>query len=101
MVAFSAMSISFEWHAAKAVSNLEKHGIEFGEAMTVFADPLARIFDDPDHSSEEQREIIVGHSASRRLLVVSFVERRPLVRLLSARRATRRERQDYEENVGS
>ena len=93
------MSISFEWHSSKATSNFKKHGVGFEEAMTVFADPLARIFDDPDHSGEEQREIIVGQSAVRGLLVVSFAERRPLVRILSARRATRRERRDYEESV--
>ena len=80
------MSISFEWHSAKAAANVKKHGIDFEEAMGIFADPLARIFDDPDHSREEQREIIVGQSASHRLLVVSFAERRPLVRILSARK---------------
>src|SRR5438876_7935405 len=53
----------FEWDATKARENLKKHGVAFEEALTVFADPLARIFDDPDHSENEQRELIVGHSA--------------------------------------
>ena len=68
----------------------------------MFADPLARIFNDDEHSSEERREIIVGHSAERNLVLVSFTgiddDR---VRILSARKATRTERKDYEENVGS
>jgi len=67
--------------------------------LTVFGDPLARIVDDPDHSIEEKREIIVGHSGQRRLLLVSFTERTPKVRIIGARRATRRERQDYERNI--
>ena len=70
----------------------------FEEALTVFADPLARIFDDPDHSENEQRELIVGHSAQQRLLVVSFTERQPRTRIISAREATAFERRDYEEN---
>lgn len=60
---------------------------------------LARIFDDPDHSSGELRELIVGHAARQRLLIVSFVERGDRVRILSARRATRRERRDHEEGT--
>lgn len=93
------MSIVFEWNRAKATSNLSKHDVAFEEAASVFADPLARIFDDPDHSTLEQREIIVGHSAGQRLLVVSFIARRRSVRMFSARKATKRERRDYEENV--
>lgn len=57
------MSVKFEWDPRKAASNLSKHGVSFQEALTAFADPLARIFDDEDHSVEEQREIIIGHSA--------------------------------------
>jgi uncharacterized DUF497 family protein len=93
------LSIVFEWHPAKAASNLSKHGVGFEEAATVFADPLARIFDDPDHSHAETRELIVGHSATQRVVVVSFVARRDSVRIISARKATGRERRDYEENV--
>ena len=88
----------FEWDATKARENLKKHGVAFEEALTVFADPLARIFDDPDHSESERRELIVGHSAEQRLLVVSFTEERPRTRIISAREATSHERRDYEEN---
>ena len=66
------MSLEFEWDARKAKANLNKHGVAFDEAMTVFADPLARIFDDPDHSADEPREIIIGHSVRPRLLLVGF-----------------------------
>ena len=72
--------------------------MSFDEALTVFADPLARIFDDEDHSIDEQREIIIGHSAGLRLLVVCFSARAESVRILSARSATKREREDYEES---
>ena len=92
------MDLEFEWHIDKAASNEKKHGVTFDEAMTVFADPLAVIFDDEEHSAEEPREIIVGHSAEGRLLLVSFTERQNAVRIISARRATKRERKDYEEN---
>ena len=93
------MSVSFEWDARKAASNLRKHEISFEEAMRVFGDPLAKIFHDPEHSESEPRELIIGHSTPRRLLIVSFVERGRSVRILSARRATRRERRDYEEGT--
>jgi uncharacterized DUF497 family protein len=68
------------------------------EASTVFQDPLARIHADPDHSVMERREILVGHSLAGRLLVVAFTERGGRIRLISARRANRRERRDYEES---
>ena len=90
--------MEFKWDPAKADENRKKHGVAFQEAVTVFADPLARIFDDPDHSSDEMREIVVGHSARQRLLLVSFTERGTRVWLISARKATKRERRDYEEN---
>jgi len=95
------MSLRFEWDPRKAKSNLAKHGVSFTEAMTVFADPLARIFNDDEHSREERREIIVGHSAKQNLFLVSFTARGDRVRILSAREATRLERRDYEENVSS
>ncbi len=65
----------------------------------MFEDPLARTVDDPDHSVEERRESIIGHSDQNRLLVISFTERAGRVRIISARRATRRERESYEENA--
>lgn len=95
------MSLKFEWDPRKAASNFSKHGVSFEEALTAFADSLARIFDDEDHSVEEQREIIVGHSAKERLLVVCFTAQGESVRIFSARKATRRERKEYEENIKS
>jgi len=90
------MNQEFEWNAKKADANVKKHGVAFDEALTVFADPLARIFDDPDQSGEEKREI--GHSTQSRLLVVGFTEREVKIRNIHARRATKPERQDYEKN---
>jgi uncharacterized DUF497 family protein len=68
------MSLVFEWDRHKARSNLERHRVSFTEAASVFVDPLAKIFADVGHSTEEQREIIVGHSTSQRLLVAIFTE---------------------------
>ena len=93
--------MKFEWNQKKAASNLSKHGVAFEEALTVFADPLARIFDDEDHSTEEQREIIIGHSVNHRLLLVCFAAQEGSTRILSARKATKQERKDYEESVQS
>lgn len=93
------MSLEFEWDPEKAEKNSREHGVAFEEAATVFGDPLARIFDDPEHSSDEPREIIVGYSERQRLLLVSFTERTPKVRIISARPATRGERQRHEQNV--
>jgi len=93
--------MEFEWDKAKAAANFKKHKVTFDEASTAFSDPLARIFDDPEHSEEERREIIVGHSILSRLLLVCFTEREAnVIRIFSAREATRNERQDYEENAG-
>jgi uncharacterized DUF497 family protein len=94
------MALRFEWNESKAASNVTKHGVTFDEASTVFSDPLAVIFDDEEHSGEKVREIIIGHSVVERLLLVSFMERGDdIVRIISARRATRRERKDYEEGT--
>ncbi len=89
----------FEWDPRKATGNLKKHGISFAEAVTVFSDPAARIFDDPDHSVDERREIIIGYSARPRLLIVGFTERVGRVRLITARRASRAETRRHEENT--
>ena len=86
----------FEWDSDKAAANLKKHGVSFDEAVTVFYDPLAATFGDPDHSEDESRLVTVGHSAQGRLLVVCHVERGGAVRLISARRATARERRRHE-----
>ncbi len=87
----------FEWDLAKAAANLVRHRVSFEQAATVFEDPLARLHDDPEHSSSERRAIIVGHSLLGRLLVVAFTDRGSNIRVISARPATRLERRDYEE----
>jgi uncharacterized protein len=86
----------FEWDGHKGASNFRKHRVSFDEAVTVFYDPLAATFDDPDHSQDESRLVTVGYSARGRLLVVCHVERGGTVRLISARRATPRERKRHE-----
>lgn len=92
--------MKFEWDPAKAASNIRKHGVSFEEAIIVFKDPLAFIFDDTAHSEHEHREIIIGMSALRRMLLVCFVEKyEDTIRIVSARPATRQEIKDYEENV--
>ena len=90
----------FEWDPEKAASNIRKHGVSFDEAVTVFKDPLAFIFDDETHLEQEHREIIIGISTLRRMILVCFVERlEDIVRIISARPATRQEIKDYEENA--
>lgn len=91
--------MKFEWDQSKAASNLNKHGVSFEEAKTVFDNPLAVIFDDEVHSVDEQREIMIGHSRQNRLLLIAFTERSGNVRIISARLATRNEREDYEQNA--
>jgi uncharacterized protein len=90
----------FEWEPSKAAINLRDHGVSFEEASTVFGDPLAMLMADPDHSIDEERFVLLGLSSRRKLLVVSFAERPPRTRLISAREATRRERREYEEGEG-
>ncbi len=89
--------MDFEWDEDKADSNLRKHGVEFSEAMTVFADPLALTGYDPDHSDDEDRFITMGQSTEGRLLIVSHTDRDEKIRIISAREANRRERKDYED----
>jgi hypothetical protein len=86
----------FEWDPAKAVENLKKHRVTFDEAVTVFYDPLAATFDDPDHSEGERRLITVGYSARSRLLVVVHVEHGATLRIISARLASASERKRHE-----
>ncbi len=93
------MTSEFEWDDHKAILNVKKHGVSFEEAKTVFSDPLARIFDDEWHSSDEKREIIIGHSVNNRLLLVCFIEYSDVIRIFSSRLATKKERKDYEENA--
>lgn len=90
-------SLRIEWHSAKALSNLAKHGVSFEEAGTVFFDEQALLIHDPDHSGSEERFLILGLSAEVRLLVVCHCEREngDLVRIISARKANRTERGIY------
>jgi uncharacterized protein len=93
--------VHFYWDAAKAKRSLKKHGVTFEEAVSVFGDTLAAVFDDEAHSIEERRELSIGHSSSGRLLLMCFAEiGTGSVRLFSARAATRKERKDYEEGKG-
>ncbi len=89
--------MQFEWDEAKAASNLKKHGIKFSEARTVFADDFARLIADPDHSSHEERFILLGNSNQQRLLLVCHCERDENgIRIISARKADKYERKQYE-----
>jgi uncharacterized DUF497 family protein len=90
------MRIRFQWNPRKATQNDIKHGVTFDEAATVFRDPLAYIFDDDEHSDNEHRELIIGLSTQKHLLIVSFTERDDTIRLISARKADRREQEAYE-----
>jgi uncharacterized protein len=89
--------MEFEWDPDKAARNLAKHRVAFAEAATVFGDPMAITFYDPDHSDEEDRYLTFGWSTEGRLLVVSHTDRGNRNRIISARVATRRERKIYEE----
>ena len=89
--------MNFEWDPRKAAQNLRKHGVSFQEAATVFGDPLALTFDDPDHSITEQRYITVGMSSEGRVLIVAHADRGENIRIVSARKTSRRERRHYEE----
>jgi uncharacterized DUF497 family protein len=90
--------LRFEWSAGKAALNAELHRVTFGEASSVFRDPLAQVLPDPTHSRGEERAIMMGHSNRGRLLLVVFTERGDRIRIISARVATRRERREYEEH---
>jgi uncharacterized protein len=87
--------IRFQWDPRKETLNERKHGVSFPEAATMFRDPCAHIFDDDEHSQVEHREIIIGYSDRNRLLVVSFVERDDVIRIISARKADRGEYENY------
>jgi uncharacterized protein len=88
--------LTFSWDERKASANLRRHGIRFEEAATVFIDPVGRAYDDPDHSAYEARFLLVGHSLAGRILLVVHAEKDDTIRIISARRATPREREDFE-----
>jgi hypothetical protein len=87
----------FEWDENKAAQNLAKHGVSFEEAMTVFGDPLSDTFNDPDHSTDEHRFIIIGISEKGRMLIVAHTDD-DAIRIISAREPSRGEREFYEES---
>ena len=86
----------FEWNDLKATSNRRKHGVSFDEAQTVFLDNLSIVVHDTDHADKEDRFTIIGMSKRRRLLIVVFTENNDQIRLISARKANRSERKQYE-----
>jgi len=91
----------YEWDANKAADNVAKHGVTFEEAATVFEDVLAAFFDDVLHSDDEDRFLLVGYSSNYRLLYVSHTPRADVIRIISARPATKREREKHErEDIG-
>ena len=87
----------FEWNAPKAAANLRKHGVSFDEAASAFFDTLSATGNDPDHSLDERRFVMFGMSSAGRLLVVAYTENRDVIRIITARLATRTERKLYEE----
>lgn len=91
------MALTFEWDDAKAGANARKHGVRFEEAATAFGDALSVTVSDPDHSLGEARFILLGMTKRRRLVVVAHTERGDTIRLISARLATAKERNGYEE----
>lgn len=93
------MSLQFEWDPGKARTNAEKHGITFDEASTAFEDALSVTIPDPLHSEDEERFVLIGYSHRGRLLVVVHTYRGDRIRIISARRAARRERRHHEENA--
>ena len=93
------MGLTFEWNEDKAKQNVKKHGVSFEDAAIVFSDPFSRTIADPLHSKEEDRFVILGSSHRPGLLVIVFTERGNNIRIISARRASPRERNDYEEDI--
>jgi uncharacterized protein len=93
------MRLSFEWDEEKAAGSYDKHRVSFEEGVTIFYDLLALSRDDPDHSANEQRYIDIGASENGRILVVNYTERGRNIRIISSRKATRRERRQYEEGI--
>lgn len=88
----------FEWDPQKAKSNMNKHGVSFEEASTAFNDPLSLTIDDPLHSTDEDRMVLIGMSHKNRVLVVVHTEKGDNIRIISARKGTKKERRYYESN---
>lgn len=92
------MSLLFEWDEKKALSNVKKHGITFEEASTAFGDLLSLTIHDPDHSENENRFILIGKSQKDNTLIVVHCDETTKIRIISARKATKKEQKIYEEN---
>lgn len=90
------MALSFEWDEVKSLRNLEKHGVSFEEAKTVFNDPFSLTVSDPDHSDDEDRYLDIGISSKGRVLVVWYTERKDNIRIIGCRVANPTEREKYE-----
>jgi uncharacterized protein len=91
------MPLTFEWDGRKARSNLDKHGVSFEDGASIFDDRLSLTIPDPEHSIAEERYITLGKALTGKLLVVVHTDRGDNIRIISARRASRRERKYYEE----
>jgi uncharacterized protein len=91
--------MELEWDPSKAKINSRKHGVTFEEAATVLDDPLATYYEDPDHSITERRYLTIGTSAKGRLIHIAFADRAGRIRIIQARRLTRNERRQYEEET--
>lgn len=91
--------MKFTWDPKKEKANIQKHGVSFADAVTVFYDPLAKLTSDPDHSKDEERYILIGHSHKSHLLFVVHVYRTEseVIRIISARKATKKETKDFQE----
>jgi uncharacterized DUF497 family protein len=94
------MSLRVEWDPKKAAANESKHGVTFSEAATVLSDPLSVTLPDPDHSGSEERLLLLGQSRFGRFLILSITLRADVVRIISARPMTSRERRTYEHEIG-
>jgi uncharacterized DUF497 family protein len=92
--------VAYEWDPSKAAANLHRHDVSFAEAASVFLDPMALTFDDPDHSEDERREITIGVSVRHRVLFLAHSVRGNRIRIISARKATPQERELYAKNIG-
>ena len=89
--------MEFEWDRKKAKYNLRKHDVSFEEASTVFDDLFAAVYEDPEHSVNERRFLMIGKSVRRRLLIIAFADRNQRIRIISARLPTKNEKKSYEE----
>ena len=90
-------TLRFEWDVRKAAANIKKHGVSFEEAKSVFVDERAKLIDDPDHSEDEERFVLLGFSSALRLLLVCHCYRSDgnIIRVISARKATAKESKSY------